>query len=361
MTSLQNIESLVELMAADDGAGLASLPLADIEPDPTQPRRHFDQAALETLAASIKAQGVLQPIIVRPAEQPGRYLIVAGERRWRACALADVPEIPAIVRTLDPNAIAAVQLVENVDRAGLTPMEEARAVAAMCAAGASGAEVARLIGKSEGWVSQRRKVAGAADVLGDLADRCGDLDALAGLVDLHKLAPRHLERFRTDGDAWEITRANVRRLLDWERSEAKRREEEARHAPELPGLPPRPAAEDDDEDAPAPAPPLAPKGKPLRDALIPPPAADDADEDQDEADDDTAAGIIEAVLGLPPAAPPGQRDIAVMALEQRMADAVGCPVVVERDADGNPIAVSIYADSWRLINRVAGILAGSTH
>jgi len=102
------------------------LAVAEIEPHPDQPRRHFDEDALEELAQSIAARGMIQPVVVRPLG-PGRYQIVAGERRWRAAQRARLHDIPAIVRTLDDREVTALALIENLQREDLNPIEEARA------------------------------------------------------------------------------------------------------------------------------------------------------------------------------------------------------------------------------------------
>lgn len=109
------------------GDALRELPLDALEPGAHQPRQHFDQAALEALADSIRAQGVVQPIVVRPGAS-GRYQIVAGERRWRAARLAGLNRIPAVVRSMETRAAMAVALVENIQRADLNPLEEADAL-----------------------------------------------------------------------------------------------------------------------------------------------------------------------------------------------------------------------------------------
>jgi ParB family chromosome partitioning protein len=104
------------------------LPIARIKPHPGQPRRFFDNDALDELAASIKQRGVIQPVIVRPApDKPGHYQLVAGERRWRAAQRARLHEIPALVRELDERDTLTLALIENIQREDLTPIEEARA------------------------------------------------------------------------------------------------------------------------------------------------------------------------------------------------------------------------------------------
>jgi ParB family transcriptional regulator, chromosome partitioning protein len=113
--------------AASRGDGVAMIAIAEIKPHPGQPRRHFDEAALAELAASIAKQGVLQPILLRPAPSGQGYQLVAGERRWRASQRAGLHHIPALVRELDDSATFTIALVENIQRADLTAIEEAEA------------------------------------------------------------------------------------------------------------------------------------------------------------------------------------------------------------------------------------------
>ncbi len=101
------------------------LPIASITPNPSQPRRTFDEVAMAELADSIRIKGVLQPILVRPAED-GRYEIVAGERRWRASQMAGLHEIPVIVRSLSDIDGYEAAIIENVQRADLNPIEESQ-------------------------------------------------------------------------------------------------------------------------------------------------------------------------------------------------------------------------------------------
>ena len=113
--------------AQDDKAGaLRLIPVAAIKPLPGQPRTVFNEEALEQLAASIKARGLIQPILVQP-QADGSYRIVAGERRWRAAQKAQLKEVPAIVRELDQREVMALALIENLQREDLSPVEEARA------------------------------------------------------------------------------------------------------------------------------------------------------------------------------------------------------------------------------------------
>lgn len=105
--------------------GVARLAVADIGANPKQPRRHFVAEAMDELIASVRAHGVLQPILVRPVAG-GRYEIVAGERRWRAAQAAGLHEMPAVVRPLDDRAAFEIALIENIQRSDLNAIEEAR-------------------------------------------------------------------------------------------------------------------------------------------------------------------------------------------------------------------------------------------
>lgn len=107
--------------------GLRHIPVEMIQRGTYQPRVHFEPEALQELAESIKAQGVVQPIVVRPLTE-GRFELIAGERRWRATQLAGLQEIPAVIKDLDDQAAAAVSLIENIQREDLNPLEESRAL-----------------------------------------------------------------------------------------------------------------------------------------------------------------------------------------------------------------------------------------
>jgi ParB family transcriptional regulator, chromosome partitioning protein len=146
------------LSVSSDGANapgeeLRELAVDSISPNPKQPRRDFDQDALEGLAASLGEQGVLQPILVRP-RHGGGFELVAGERRWRAARLAGLRTIPALVRDRADAASLEVALIENMAREDLTPIEEARACAALVEElGLTRKEVGRRVGRSRVAVS----------------------------------------------------------------------------------------------------------------------------------------------------------------------------------------------------------------
>ena len=108
--------------------GFAEIDVADVEPNPHQPRHRFEDADLEELAASIREVGVLQPVVVRPGEEDGRYVLVAGERRLRAAGMAGLATIPAVIRASESDERDLTEaLIENVQRKDLSPLEEAAA------------------------------------------------------------------------------------------------------------------------------------------------------------------------------------------------------------------------------------------
>jgi len=132
---------------------LRDLPVELIAPNPAQPRRHFDEEALEALAGSLGERGVLQPVLVRP-KAGGTYELVAGERRWRAAQLAELASIPALIRPREDAEAIELALIENMAREDLSPIEEARAVAALVEElGLTREEVGRRVGRSRVAVS----------------------------------------------------------------------------------------------------------------------------------------------------------------------------------------------------------------
>ena len=108
-----------------NGPGVSRLAIMDIGANAAQPRRHFDSAAMDDMIASVRAHGVLQPILVRPIAGD-RYEIIAGERRWRAAQAAGLHEMPAVVRSLDDRMAFEIALIENIQRSDLNAIEEAR-------------------------------------------------------------------------------------------------------------------------------------------------------------------------------------------------------------------------------------------
>lgn len=166
---------LAAILATDElGEGtdspieLRTLPVELVVPNPQQPRRTFDGEALQALAGSIAERGVLQPVLVRPLPG-GRYQIVAGERRWRATQLAGLEEIPAIVQEHDDATALQSALVENMARADLNPVEEARAIAALVEdLNLTREAVGRMVGRSRVAISNLLRILDLPDEVLDL-------------------------------------------------------------------------------------------------------------------------------------------------------------------------------------------------
>jgi len=134
------------------GPGLRTIPVADVRPNPEQPRKAFEEEAIAELAESIARHGVLQPILVRAVD--GGFEIVAGERRWRAAQRAQLHELPAIVRTDDGSSRAELALIENVQRQDLNAIEEAEGYSSLIEKyGHAQDIVAKLVGKSRSHVT----------------------------------------------------------------------------------------------------------------------------------------------------------------------------------------------------------------
>lgn len=164
-----------------------TLRLSAIEPNKSQPRTDFDEAALSSLADSIQQHGLLQPLLVRPIEG-GMYQIVAGERRWRACRRLGMSEVPVIIRELDDSETMQIALIENLQRENLNPVEEAKGYSDLMETyGMTQDSVAKTVGKSRSVIANSlRLLRLPASVLEKL--RTGDLSVghakmLAGLND----------------------------------------------------------------------------------------------------------------------------------------------------------------------------------
>lgn len=122
----QGLDALFGDNTVEDTSGAQTLRMSEIEPNRGQPRQHFDENAITELADSIRQHGLIQPIVVRPINSGG-YQIVAGERRWRACRMLGMSEVPAIIREFTDIETAQIALIENIQREDLNPVEEAAA------------------------------------------------------------------------------------------------------------------------------------------------------------------------------------------------------------------------------------------
>jgi ParB family chromosome partitioning protein len=218
---------LSAILAVSGGRGpeledLRMIPLELISPNPKQPRRVFDDAALQALADSLRERGVLQPVLVRPVSG-GSYELVAGERRWRAAKIAELEVIPALVRERGDAEALEAALIENMAREDLNPVEEARACAALVEElGLTRETVGLRVGRSRVAVSNLLRLLDLPDEVLDLLER-GDLSEGHGRALL--LATDHADRRRLArsavADGWSV------RVL----------EERARQANEPPATP----------------------------------------------------------------------------------------------------------------------------
>jgi len=126
-------------------------PVSEINPNPTQPRKHFEEAALLELSASIKEKGVIEPLIVR--RSPGGYELIAGERRWRASRMAGLTEVPVVVVEASDEESLELAIIENIQRQDLNAMEEAESYRSLMSFGLTQEEVAKKVGKERATVA----------------------------------------------------------------------------------------------------------------------------------------------------------------------------------------------------------------
>ncbi|GGB54690.1 ParB/RepB/Spo0J family partition protein [Blastomonas aquatica] len=190
--------------------GLRTLPLSEIRPHPGQPRRWFDEEALDDLARSIAQRGVIQPVIVRP-RQGGGYELVAGERRWRAAQRARLHEIPAIIRELSDPDTLALALIENIQREDLNPVEEAEAYQRLVGdQGYTPVEVARMVDKSRSHIANlMRLLALPQPVLKMIAEKSlsmGHARALINVPDAESIAADVVDRGLSVRDVEKLVR-----------------------------------------------------------------------------------------------------------------------------------------------------------
>jgi ParB family transcriptional regulator, chromosome partitioning protein len=185
---------LASLLGDEGGAAIAgpagrTLPLTEVHPNPHQPRQRLDEAALASLADSIRRHGVVQPVVVRPRDGGG-YELIAGERRWRAAAIAGVMEIPAVVREADADVRLELALVENMLREDLSAIEVAHACATLIEDfGQTHQEVATRLGRSRPAVSNLVRLLELPEDVQDLIDR-GELSEGHGRAILMADGPR---------------------------------------------------------------------------------------------------------------------------------------------------------------------------
>lgn len=182
-------DNYIEVAASSEG--VQTLRLSEIEPKADQPRKHFDEEALEQLANSIKQYGLLQPIIVRESSG-GFYQIIAGERRWRASKMAGLTEVPVVIMYADALKSAEIAIIENIQRQDLNPYEEASAYKSlMTQYDLTQEQVAEKVGKSRSAIANTMRLLELDDEVlemlktGDIS--AGHARALLGLKDKEKV------------------------------------------------------------------------------------------------------------------------------------------------------------------------------
>jgi len=172
-----------------DTDGLRRLSVSHIEPNRHQPRQRFDPSAIRSLAESIKSEGMMQPVVVRPkSDAPDRYELIAGERRWRAAQEAGLEQVPALVREIDDEKAAEWALIENLQREDLNAIEKAEAFQHLGDTfGLSHSEIAKRVGLERSSVSNLLRLLDLSDFVRDLVREnvlsMGQARAIAGLAD----------------------------------------------------------------------------------------------------------------------------------------------------------------------------------
>lgn len=199
--------------AAASTEGILIVPVEIVVPNPDQPRKAFDKADLDELAASIRDKGILQPILVRldPTRHPGqtaRYQIIAGERRWRAAQAARLTQVPVIVREMADVEVLEVAIIENVQRADLNPVEEAQAYAQLMSQfGRSQDALAGIVGKSRSHVANTLRLLQLPD------------DVLAHVTE-GRLSAGHARALITARDPGALAREVLEKRLNVRQTEA---------------------------------------------------------------------------------------------------------------------------------------------
>jgi ParB family chromosome partitioning protein len=223
------------LLSTSDQSNLREVDIDRIEPNPNQPRQRFEPEALEDLAASIRAHGVVQPVVVATAGDD-RYRLIVGERRWQAAKLAGLQHVPVIVKDTSDQLTLELALVENLQRADLDPMEQATAYQRLTRDfGLTQQEVARRVGKSRVAIANTLRLLTLPEVVQQsLIERRiseGHARALLALP-AARLQEAALQRIERDGLSVRATEELVRRLLE----SAPRREQHLVRTPDIEAL-----------------------------------------------------------------------------------------------------------------------------
>jgi ParB/RepB/Spo0J family partition protein len=219
------IENEIRPLKLDFGEVVVGL----VDSSPTNPRRHFDEGEMAELVASVLRHGVMEPLLVRPTGG-GRFEIVCGERRWRACREAGLETVPAIVRAMDDLEMAELQMVENIARSNLDPLEESYGVERLVSLGRTPDEVAETLHRGKDWVQLRLELGTLPEVARDaIRGRRMRLETAAQMLRLdaadREAAAQELMAFGEDMDP-----AAVREMLQARYFEPRARREQWRRA-----------------------------------------------------------------------------------------------------------------------------------
>ncbi len=228
--------AIVSLLSPDAGrrsTGVKRIEVDHIDSNPEQPRLAFDAATLEELAASIREHGVLQPILVRPLDD-GRYQLIAGERRWRACRIAGLATIPALVEDIDDDTALEISIIENLQREDISPLDEAAMYDRMIREhGYSIRRLADKLGKDKGYLENRLRLADAPPEVRELVSL--RKDTLSHAYELMKVQdPRKRRRLAGQVARNELSLVKLRERIEGRRSRAT---DEAAVEPEPPAAP----------------------------------------------------------------------------------------------------------------------------
>ena len=186
----RGLDSLIPKSLETESTGYRMVNTDLLKPNPSQPRKRFEQGALEELAESIRANGVIQPLVVR--KENGGYEIVAGERRWRAAKIARLEKLPVVIRTATDRDVAELTLIENIQREDLDPIEEAEAYEKLSERfGLTHDEIARKTGKNRSVITNRLRLLklsdNAKEALVSGAITAGHARALLGASSLEEM------------------------------------------------------------------------------------------------------------------------------------------------------------------------------
>jgi ParB family transcriptional regulator, chromosome partitioning protein len=209
--------AIISLLSTDADrrgiTGIRRLPVDRIEANPNQPRLTFDEDTLRELAASITEHGVLQPILVRPADD-SRYQLIAGERRWRAAQIAGLREIPAMIEEIDDETALEIAIIENLQREDLSPIDEALMYERMTTEhGYSLRKLAQKLGKDKGYIENRLRLADAPPEIKQLVSL--RKDTLSHAYELLKVEdPKRRRRLAEQVARGELSLVKLRERID---------------------------------------------------------------------------------------------------------------------------------------------------